>query len=169
MAHLPPISLLGCEYDDFLFAPIGAEKNGMVLSVVSALARLGLDPWLETANLATLPRNVAAERLSAFIGAVPDWSSAPLDTGTIARNLIARLPHQRGSSTVLAKISLGLDLPAALQSQQVLYVAFVLIIFLGSLGFTGSQRSAEQVNNIHGPTTSGIAAQPQSLTGGPER
>ena len=32
------------EFDAFLFAHIGEEKNGMLLSVLSALARLDLDP-----------------------------------------------------------------------------------------------------------------------------
>ena len=48
------ISYLGSEFDDFLFAPIGEERNGMPLSVVSALARSDLDPWQEAAQLARL-------------------------------------------------------------------------------------------------------------------
>ncbi len=43
---------LGSEFDNFLFAPIGVDKNGMVLSVVSALARLDVDPWEEAEELA---------------------------------------------------------------------------------------------------------------------
>jgi hypothetical protein len=46
---------LGSQFDDFLFAPIGEEENGMLLSVVSALARLDLDPWQEAASLTGLP------------------------------------------------------------------------------------------------------------------
>jgi hypothetical protein len=36
-------SLLGPEFDDFLFATIGEQGNGMLLSVASALARLDAD------------------------------------------------------------------------------------------------------------------------------
>jgi hypothetical protein len=36
---------LGMEFDDFLFAPIGDDRNGMLLSVLSVLARLDFDPW----------------------------------------------------------------------------------------------------------------------------
>jgi hypothetical protein len=38
-------------FDNFLYAPIGEDKNGMLLSVLSALARQGIDrkyvpvPW----------------------------------------------------------------------------------------------------------------------------
>ena len=35
------------EFDSFLCAPIGEERNGMLLSVLSALARLDVDPWQE--------------------------------------------------------------------------------------------------------------------------
>jgi len=46
MTRSATVSLQRSEFDDFLFAPIGDEKNGMLLSVISALARLDLDPWL---------------------------------------------------------------------------------------------------------------------------
>jgi hypothetical protein len=40
----------------FLFADIGIERSGMPLSVISALARQGFDPWQEAGRLARLPR-----------------------------------------------------------------------------------------------------------------
>ena len=55
---------LGSQFDDFLFAPIGEEENGMLLSVVSALARLDLDPWQEAASLTGLPVGTATQRLA---------------------------------------------------------------------------------------------------------
>jgi hypothetical protein len=42
----------GSDFDAFLFAPVGEERNGMLLSVLSALARLDVDPWQEAARLA---------------------------------------------------------------------------------------------------------------------
>jgi hypothetical protein len=36
---------LPCKFDNFLIAPIRKDKNGMLLSIVSALARLGVDAW----------------------------------------------------------------------------------------------------------------------------
>ena len=62
---------LGPEFNDFLFAPIGAERNGGYLSVVSALARLDLDPWAEAAKLAKLPVEVATQKLSILLQEVP--------------------------------------------------------------------------------------------------
>jgi hypothetical protein len=71
-------SLLGPEFDDFLFAPIGEDRNDMPLSVVSALARLDIDPWQEADKLARLPRETATQRLASLIAALPEGPSAHL-------------------------------------------------------------------------------------------
>jgi hypothetical protein len=44
------MSPLGSEFDDFLYASIGEDSNGVLLSVLSALARLDVDPWEEAAK-----------------------------------------------------------------------------------------------------------------------
>jgi len=56
MSSSASVSVLGTEFDDFLFAPIGEDRNDMPLSVLSALARLDIDPWQEADKLARLPR-----------------------------------------------------------------------------------------------------------------
>jgi hypothetical protein len=43
----------------------------MPLSVLSALARLNLDPWHEAAELSDLPKDTAAQRLAALIALLP--------------------------------------------------------------------------------------------------
>ena len=55
--------------NDFLFAIVGAEANGMTLSVVSVFARLGNDPWQEASRLALLPRLEATESLDGALQA----------------------------------------------------------------------------------------------------
>ncbi len=60
------------EFDDFLFASIGEEPSGMLLSVVSALARLDVDPWQEAAKLARLPVEAATQRLASLIATLPE-------------------------------------------------------------------------------------------------
>ena len=57
-------SNLGATFNDFLFATVCKDRNDMPLSVVSALARLDLDPWTEAAELARMPADGAARRLS---------------------------------------------------------------------------------------------------------
>jgi hypothetical protein len=57
----PSVSFFRPEFDDFLYAPIGADRNEMPLTVLSALSRLDIDPWKEAAELSelqkTLPRS----------------------------------------------------------------------------------------------------------------
>ena len=93
MTHTALTPLLGREFDDFLYAPIGEDRNGTTLSVLSALARLDVDPWQETASLASMPRERATERMTAIIAAVRKDLATSLAAETIAARLIALLPQ----------------------------------------------------------------------------
>jgi hypothetical protein len=84
---------LGPEFDDFLFATIGADQNGGYLSVVSALARMDLDPWAEAAKLAKLPVEIATQKLSSLIAALQEIPSARQEPRKIAARLVALLPN----------------------------------------------------------------------------
>jgi hypothetical protein len=96
MMHSAPIPLPGSEFNDFLFAPIGEDENGMLVSVLSGLARSDVDPWQEAARLAQLPRETATRRLAALIGALPDRAASYPDPRAIATRLIALLPRPLG-------------------------------------------------------------------------
>jgi hypothetical protein len=87
-----PAPRLGSEFNAFLFSPIGDDRNGMPLSVVSLLARCDLDPWQEAASLAVMPTSAATRRLDSLIRALPDQSLTLPDSGTVASRLIALLP-----------------------------------------------------------------------------
>jgi hypothetical protein len=52
------------EMDPFLFASVGEEVNGIPLSVLSALARLGVDPRDEATRLSHLTSKTAASQLA---------------------------------------------------------------------------------------------------------
>jgi len=96
-----PIPLPGSEFNDFLFAPIGEDRNGMLVSVLSGLARSDVDPWQEAARLAELPGETATQRLASLIGALPDRVASYPDSRTIAARLVALLPRplvSRGTS-----------------------------------------------------------------------
>ena len=138
----------------------------MLLSVVSALARLDLDPWQETANLARLPRKTATERLTAYIVALPDRPSAQLASGAIAAGLIARLPNQPGSNALSGKSAPALGIPAAIQSKLFFYLALVLMVLLESLVFSGNSRSASHISNAPARTANGIIPKSPSSTSG---
>jgi hypothetical protein len=84
----------------FLFAEVGEEQEGMPLSVLSALARLGLDPWQEARRLANLPARAAVEGLAQVIAGMPA-SPWPLPDATlIAERLVGLLPRQGGGAAM---------------------------------------------------------------------
>jgi len=156
-------SILAPEFDDFLFASIGEERNGMRLSVVSALARLDVDPWQEAANLARLPGTTATHRLASLIAALPDRPSTHLAPGTIAACLIARLPRRIGAdvpSADGAEEILGFSIPAVMQSQPFRYGAIVLmVIVLGGLAFAASHRATARAANAEAAVSGGSIPQ----------
>jgi hypothetical protein len=88
-----PYSTLSTEFDDFLFAPIGDEPNGMSLSVISALTRLNIDPWREATRLSQLSKEKAVEALAPIIARLPIGTWTALDIPTIARRLVDVLPR----------------------------------------------------------------------------
>ncbi len=96
------ISGIGQEYDAFLYAVIGADPNGSTLSVLSAIARMDLDPWTEAAQLSLLPTHAAVRRLSSLIFAMQVKPSVSGEPGQIAERLIKLLPTQSGAA-VLAR------------------------------------------------------------------
>ena len=93
MTHAALAPLIGPEFDKFLCASIGEDRNGTMLSVLSALARLDVDPWQEAVSLGRMPREAATERLTALIGALPDDSTMDIPGKTNAADLIALLPR----------------------------------------------------------------------------
>ena len=99
MTHPSKKLTLGSEFDAFLFAPIGEEKNGMLLSVLSALARLDIDPWREAAELARMPKTAANRRVTSLIAELEFASTAPVEPETVALRLIELLPHGIHSSS----------------------------------------------------------------------
>ena len=75
-----------CVYDEFLYAQLGEEANGMQLSVLSALARQNVDPWEIAQRLTSLPREPAILYLTPLLARTPAGLAAPQDT---AARLIA--------------------------------------------------------------------------------
>ncbi len=156
MTRSASISRLTSEFDDFLFAPIGDERNGMLLSVLSALARLGVDPWLEAAHLTHMPEETATERMASLIAALPDRPSAQPDSASVAARLIALLP--RGNATNKALRAPTPDGPAAAKSQTILFVTLMALL-LGAQFFTASRQSPAPVGGEIAPASSTVSPQ----------
>ena len=92
MTLRPEYSLGHSRYNEFLFSAIGEEKVGTQLTVLTALTRLGFDPWQEAARLSDLPRETAARAFAVTIAMLPegDWKAA--DSEAIAARLVNWLP-----------------------------------------------------------------------------
>ena len=80
------------EMDPFLFASVGEEVEGIPLSVLSALAQLGLDPRNEAVRLSNLTSEAAASQLARLFARLPDrpWTSSEIRG--IASKLVELLP-----------------------------------------------------------------------------
>jgi len=149
MTRIASVSL-GSEFNAFLFAPIREDRNGMPLSVLSALARLDVDPWQEAAALARMPGETATQRLAAMIAALPDEPSALPAPGTIAPRLIALLPRRAGSN--IGSSEALLDAHSVINARAIIYVTFIFMYFLLlAQGIMASRQPQAQVENAHAP------------------
>ncbi len=83
---------LPAQFDPFLMAPIREERDGRVLSVLSALARLNLDPWEEAAALSRMPGDRSALRLAELLAMLPGTAVLPEASRSLATRLVALLP-----------------------------------------------------------------------------
>jgi hypothetical protein len=98
MALRPLLMPLSPELDLFLFAAVGEEQNGMSLSVISALTRLGLDPREEAGRLAALTKRDAIDRLTALMLRLPGMSWPPSGMQQIAMALVEARPTRGETS-----------------------------------------------------------------------
>ncbi len=130
MTNSASVSNLTLEFDNFLFERIDKNSEGTPLSVLSVLARLGVDPWEEAARLAQLPRLAAAKRLASMIAAMPGAPSACLDAGAVSDRLISLLPS-RPAVTVLPRLKSGVrPLSTSRFAVWILLAAVLLVIKL---------------------------------------
>ncbi len=123
----------------------------MLLSVVSALARLNIDPWQEAAELAGLPLGTATQRLTALLETLPEATRPQWDDpGTIANRLIRLLPHAAASQGPSSKAAL--DTGAAGRPHVLVYVIF-MIIALSVQSIASSHQPPAQVGDGNPPAS----------------
>ena len=92
-------------YNDFLFAPICDEPGGTRLSVLSALARMNVDPWEEAARLATLSTPNAQKTLVSTLKLFADKRQRAAETEILAARLVALLPRKDEATAAKAAIT----------------------------------------------------------------
>jgi hypothetical protein len=141
--------------NEFLFAAVGTEANGMTLSLLSVFARLGNDPWREAGRLAGLPKSEAIESLAQIIAGMPRcvW---PLPAATaIATRLIALLPTQSETS--------GYNLPAspsAAKAGRFLRIGLVLLSVAFAAAFASGIFTTAGAPKLDGSNVASFAKAP---------
>jgi hypothetical protein len=130
------------EFDDFLFASVGEEVEGMPLSVLSALSQLGLDPRDEAARLAHLTKEAAGDQLAKMIARLSHRRWSVSEAQRIASGLIERLPAENaaGKDDRLARSTK--PAPGFKESPFVIYLALAMALLVsliasGYLSFGG--------------------------------
>ena len=163
------VPMLGRQFDQFLHAPVVQEANGMPLTVLSALARLNIDPWDEAQRLAKLPREAAALALSAVIAALPNGPAAGPNAQAIVARLTALLP-----AVVVAPDERSPDrAPAAATKNNVqamlTYYLIGMALYLGVTWLLGPPAPAIPPPTVASPAASSAqspAPSPASVTPG---
>jgi hypothetical protein len=76
----------------FLYADVGEDARGTSVTVLSMLARLGVDPWREASALARMPARDAQGRLCGLLARFADVPCLRPACADVASRLVARLP-----------------------------------------------------------------------------
>ena len=88
------------EFERCLYASVGEDRNGYVVTVLSTLARLGLDPWKETTELVALGHDAARAWLGTLLARFRDVPALATDHGRVAQDLSQLLPEAQMSATL---------------------------------------------------------------------
>jgi len=137
----------------------------MLLSVVSALARLDVDPWQEADELAQLPGEAATKRLASLIATLPDGPSAHLDPGAVASRLIALLPRRASSNIASRERLFGIQ--AVNDPRGFIYaIVIFMALVLGAQWIMASIQPSAQVDNAPRPASGTFLPPVSSLNSG---
>ncbi len=127
MATSDVTALQHSDLNAFLFADVGTEPSGMMLSVVSLFARQGSDPWQEADRLAKLPKAAAADSLARAIAAMSQGRWNPPDAAAIAARLIGLLPVRPGKAARRSRAGVADWLPALPSTRNAIVLAGVAL------------------------------------------
>ncbi len=81
------------QFNAFLRAALWLDLDAAPLSVLSALARLDVDPWEEAAKLASLPEASACAKLASMLANLPGGPAMHQDLEALCARSIRLLPR----------------------------------------------------------------------------
>ena len=120
--------------------PPSARRKGQLLTVLTALTRLGFDPWQEAARLSDLPRETAARVLAVTIAMLPegDWKAS--ESEAIAARLVNWLPGR--SAAAIPPVAAGRSGSETMKARFATWLTWgvlaVALLFLGLHHFGGN-------------------------------
>lgn len=119
------------EFDPFLFASVGEEVDGVPLSVLSALTRLGLDPRNEATRLSHLTKDAAADQLARMIARLSDQRRTLSEARRIAVRLIERLPTSNTAGKPDPSETGAVPTSNSTDPQILVYLALLIALVVG--------------------------------------
>lgn len=138
MPALDPKRQGGTPFDPFLYAAVGEDRKGNPVTVLSTLARMGLEPWEAAAELADLTRTEARGRLDSLLARFWDVPALGQNHAAVTHRLVALLPssssqgNERAASLLPPRAAIGIS-PLLAILMLVLYVIPILLV-----GWNGS-------------------------------
>jgi hypothetical protein len=96
MAAASATTRLSDQFNAFLRSALWLDRDETPLSVLSALARLDVDPWEEAAQLAALPEPSASARLAAMLANLPGGPTIRRDLDAICVRSVSLLSCPAG-------------------------------------------------------------------------
>ena len=126
----------------------------MLLSVLSALARLDLDPWREAAELARMPQQIARQRLTSLIEALPNQPPTRPKPEAVSTRLIALLPPAASPSVASSNKLPGGG--STLNFRAVIYVILVNLLLM--FGAEWAASTAQPPIKVAGAQASSVSA-----------
>jgi len=149
---------LGSEFNKFLFAPLWEDDNGLNLSVVSAFARLDMDPWQEASELARLSAEKATDRMVFLIGALQNRPKSHVDSLAVAGRVVALLPDPSGRN-LSSNHSVAID---KIGNVNFIMIAVFALYILGSLLVATGRSEQGKDDSPHTAVSNGAALQTES-------
>lgn len=145
MTRMDDLRMAATPVDPFLYASVGEDRNGNLVTVLSALARLGLDPVDAAAELSRMTQEEARSRLGGLLAGFGDIPALGQDTGAITLRLIDLLPRSSGRQAAQAAPPAGSSPPTPGESSGIgrMLAIFLLILFIFQAFFSGSDGMGE--------------------------
>jgi hypothetical protein len=117
----------------FLHAVIGRDSQGADVTMLFALARQGLDPWSEGAELSCMGHEAAVKRIDSRLRLVNDVEALTRDRAAVTDRMAGLLPKAR--ITPVASAVQGAVARTPLRNPGLIIAIIILVAFIIPLFF----------------------------------